>query len=99
MTLPFRSRRSDAPASGCSMPDRFEQLVLASYARLCRVAHRITGSPAAAEDIVQDVFAALWKRQDDFDFTEPLPYLYRAVRNRAISLRRQTRRQGYKLAG
>lgn len=81
------------------MPDRFDQLVLASYARLCRFACRMTGSAAAAEDIVQDVFAAIWRRHTEFDYTEPLPYLFQAVRNRAVSYQRQTRTQGDRLAG
>jgi RNA polymerase sigma-70 factor (ECF subfamily) len=48
---------------------------------------------------VQDVFAAIWRRQAVFDYTDPLPYLYRAVRNRAISHRRQTQRHAGWLAG
>jgi RNA polymerase sigma-70 factor (ECF subfamily) len=99
MTLPFRSRRPEMPATGASMSDQFDELVLASYARLCRFGQRITGSRAAAEDIVQDVFAALWQRHADFDYTDPLPYLFRAVRNRAISDRRQALRRGGWLAG
>jgi RNA polymerase sigma-70 factor (ECF subfamily) len=76
-------------------PDtRFDEMVLAGYADLCRFCYRITGSRAAAEDIVQDVFAAIWRRGAAFDYTDPLPYLYRAVRNRAISHQRQLRRRG-----
>jgi RNA polymerase sigma-70 factor (ECF subfamily) len=81
------------------MPDRFDQLVLASYARLCRFACRITGSAATAEDIVQDVFTSIWRREAEFDYADPLPYLFRAVRNRAISERRQAHRQSGWLAG
>jgi RNA polymerase sigma-70 factor (ECF subfamily) len=99
MTLPFRSRRADAPASGSSREAQFDELVLASYAGLCRFGCRLTGSEAAAEDIVQDVFASIWRRQAEFDFADPLPYLYRAVRNRAVSERRQAARQGGWLAG
>jgi RNA polymerase sigma-70 factor (ECF subfamily) len=77
----------------------FDELVLTSYARLCQFGYRITGSRAAAEDIVQDVFAAIWRRHNEFDYTDPLPYLYRAVRNRAISQRRQAQRHAGWLAG
>jgi RNA polymerase sigma-70 factor (ECF subfamily) len=80
------------------MAAQFDELVLSSYARLCQFAYRIVGSRAVAEDIVQDVFASLWRRQGEFDFNDPLPYLYRAVRNRAISLRRQEHRRAGWLA-
>ena len=81
------------------MAAQFDEMVTASYARLCQFCYRITGSRAAAEDIVQDVFAAIWRRHEDFDYADPLPYLFRAVRNRAISHRRQATRQGGWLAG
>jgi RNA polymerase sigma-70 factor, ECF subfamily len=32
-----------------------------------RFAYRMTGSPAAAEDVVQDCFGALWKNPDSYD--------------------------------
>jgi RNA polymerase sigma-70 factor, ECF subfamily len=99
MTLPFRPRRTDPPAAGSSREAQFDELVLASYAGLRRFGYRLTGSRAAAEDIVQDVFASIWRRQAEFEYTDPLPYLYRAVRNRAISQRRQAQRQGGWLAG
>ena len=39
-----------------------------------------------AEDIVQDVFMALWINRDKIDFEEPIkPYLYRATYNRSIN--------------
>ena len=99
MTLPFRHRRPEMPASGAAMSDQFDELVLANYARLCQYGCRLTGSRAAAEDLVQDVFAAIWRRHAEFDYADPLPYLYRAVRNRAISQRRQAERHGGWLAG
>jgi RNA polymerase sigma-70 factor, ECF subfamily len=93
VSLPFRPRRQ--PVESAGTPDTgFDQLVLTSYADLCRFCYRITGSRAAAEDIVQDVFAAIWRRGTVFDYGDPLPYLYRAVRNRAISHQRQLRRHG-----
>ena len=39
----------------------------------------------ASEDIVQDVFLALWERREEVDFDRPLlPLLFVAVKNRAL---------------
>jgi len=99
MTLPFRPRRPKAPSASATAAEAFDAMVLGNYERLCRFAYRITGSRAVAEDIVQDVFASIWRRQREFEDGEPLPYLYRAVRNRAISHRRQEHQRAGWLAG
>lgn len=99
MTLPFRPRRPKAPPASATAAAEFDALVLGNYERLCRFAYRITGSRAVAEDIVQDVFASIWRRQRALEGSEPLPYLYRAVRNRAISHRRQEHQRAGWLAG
>jgi RNA polymerase sigma-70 factor, ECF subfamily len=68
----------------------FDALFLAHYAGLCQLAYRMIGSRAVAEDLVQDLFLAVWARRGGADLTDPVPYLYTAVRNRAIShLRRE----------
>ncbi len=67
----------------------FDALVETHYPGLCRFAHRLVRSREVAEDIVQDVFAELWCRWPDFDVRDPLPYLFRAVRNRVINHHRQ----------
>lgn len=89
MTLPFRPPRpASVPVAG-SAPD-FDALFLAQYAGLCQLAYRMVGSRAVAEDIVQDLFLAVWARAGGADLADPVPYLYTAVRNRAIShLRRE----------
>lgn len=56
----------------------------AHYARLCNFAARFLGSGEVVEDIVQDVFLAIWQRRVEFRYGDPLPYLYQAVRNRAV---------------
>ncbi len=94
MSLPFRPRRSAdaAPLPPAAVTSQaFDDLVLAHYARLCEFACRMVGSPAAAEDIVQDVFVRIWRHHEEFNYTDPLPYLYRAVKNRAVSYHRQER--------
>jgi RNA polymerase sigma-70 factor (ECF subfamily) len=70
---------------------RFEAVVRAHYPRLCNFATRYVDSRETAEDIVQEVFLTIWRRDTKFDYAEPLPYLYRAVMNRAIMQLRQRR--------
>jgi len=61
----------------------------AHYAALCRFAHPFVRSTDAAEDIVQDVFAALWATRHSVAIGTSLrAYLYAAVRNRALNNRR-----------
>ncbi|MGH7527326.1 MAG: RNA polymerase sigma-70 factor [Gemmatimonadales bacterium] len=66
----------------------FDTLVRKHYGRLCNFAFRFVESREVAEDVVQDVFTHLWQRRENFDIRDPLPYLYQAVRNRAVSHRR-----------
>lgn len=60
-------------------------IVAAHCDRLCKYAYRHVRSREVAEDIVQEVFVHLWERGDDLQMRDPLPYLYRAVHNRALS--------------
>lgn len=58
--------------------DYFRSLVTYSY--------RYVNDWSVGEDIVQDVFMALWINRDKIDFEEPIkPYLYRATYNRSIN--------------
>lgn len=90
MTLPFRPRRPTAASDTPATP-AFDELFLAHYAGLCQFAYRLTGSRMVAEDIVQDLFLALWSRPEPLTLDDPLPYLYASVRNRAISHGRRER--------
>jgi len=59
--------------------------IVAAYAdRLCKYVYRYVRSREVAEDLVQEVFLRLWERGDELAVRDPLPYLYRAVHNRAI---------------
>jgi RNA polymerase sigma-70 factor (ECF subfamily) len=81
--------QSLAPQEGAPSPSSaFDELVRAHYERLCNFAYRFTRSRDAAEDVVQEVFTRLWQQRDEFDVRDPLPYLYRAVRNRLVTSRR-----------
>jgi RNA polymerase sigma-70 factor (ECF subfamily) len=84
-----------APAGGVlsgGLPEaQFDALVRAHYAKLCGFAYRFVESEAIAEDLVQDVFAAMWERRAAWTPNDPAAFLYRAVRNRAVSHHRRER--------
>lgn len=69
------------------------------YDRYSRVvysfAYRLTGDATLAEECVQDVFVALWRRAADFDPTRAklTTWLFVVARNRAIELGRQRTRR------
>jgi len=69
------------------------------YDRYSRVvysfAYRLTADPGLAEECVQDVFVALWRRAADFDPNRAklTTWLFVVARNRAIELGRQRARR------
>jgi RNA polymerase sigma-70 factor (sigma-E family) len=84
-----------AGSSGDGMPATLEQLFVERYAAMVRLAHLLTGSNAAAEDLVQDAFARVqqaWGRIDD-----PVPYLRATVVNACRSWHRSRRREARRL--
>ena len=63
----------------------FEALFRSYYEPLCRYACHFIENMETAEEIVQDLFYALWKdRQSLQIFTSVNGYLYRSVKNRAL---------------
>lgn len=56
-------------------------------------AERIVGSRAEAEDVVQDAWLHLRQALGRGALRDPVPYLYRIVRNLAIDVQRRARRQ------
>jgi RNA polymerase sigma-70 factor (ECF subfamily) len=67
----------------------FETLYRAYHAPLWRFAHLAVNSSAVAEELVQDVFLAVWQGRETWDVRESVRgWLYAAVRNRAIKYRR-----------
>jgi RNA polymerase sigma-70 factor (ECF subfamily) len=79
-----RIRAGDAAA--------FDTLYLTYYRELWRFAYGLVRSRALAEEIVHDVFTAIWEGHARWTPAARLAYyLYRAVRNRAITLRRHER--------
>ncbi len=62
-------------------------------AALLRLARRITGHDGDAEEVLGDVFVALVEGRGRIDPSrDPLPYLRRAVTNRALNLLRRRRK-------
>ena len=87
MTLPRSSRLSSSrqrdPESA-----RFEALIREHYSNLVNFVAQFVQSADDAEDIVQDVFVRMWDRRDEDQQRDVVAYLYRAARNRAVSLLR-----------
>lgn len=65
--------------------DSLEQLFRLHYNELRQFAFRYIRSEAEAEEIVQDVFLALWTRRHSIALATTMrAYLYAAVRNKAL---------------
>lgn len=63
----------------------FESLFKQYHSPLFLYALGITGSKAAAEEIIQDLFYVIWKEREKLHITHSLKsYLYKAVHNRAL---------------
>lgn len=70
----------------------FEALYRAYYRPLLRFAFPLTGSAAAAEEVVADVFVHLWERRTTLQVQHAVnTYLFTATRNRALNLLRHER--------
>lgn len=71
----------------------FDALYLKYFERLWRYAYRLTHSSETAEEIVQDVFLAIWDRRETWQIREALDrYLFSSVRNAAMrQLQRDSR--------
>jgi len=68
-------------------PGEVETLFRAHHDRVFRAAHRITGSPADAEDVLQTVFLRLVKSGEAYDLSQnPEAYLSRAAINASLDL-------------
>jgi RNA polymerase sigma-70 factor, ECF subfamily len=77
-----------------ALPSSLAQIYLDHHDRLFRAAHRITGNPSDAEDVVQTVFLRLTMREEATRSADNLSaYLYRAAINSAVDLLR-ARREG-----
>jgi RNA polymerase sigma-70 factor (ECF subfamily) len=72
----------------------FEALFRAYHAPLCGFAVRLGNEPAVAEELVQELFADLWARREAWRVDgSARAYLFAALRNRALNLRRRGGRE------
>jgi len=72
----------------------FEKLFREWYPRLCYFASRYVGSTDISRDVVQEVFIRLWDRREEIDIQFSVKaYLYRAVKNQALSHLRSTKQE------
>jgi RNA polymerase sigma-19 factor, ECF subfamily len=62
----------------------FEAIFRRYHRELCAVAQSIVGSRVAADDVVQDVFLAVWKLRHSWSPNSVRMYLRRATRNVAL---------------
>ena len=70
-----------------------EHLFRTHYAALCRVVYPIVRDQDTAEDIVQDVFLKIWRRQIALDTEQSVKaYLFRAAVNTALNFLEKNRR-------
>jgi RNA polymerase sigma-70 factor, ECF subfamily len=68
----------------------FEALFRAMHAPLLAFGTRYTGDSARAEELVQDLFFEVWTRRATWEVRGSVKaYLYSALRNRALNLRRR----------
>jgi len=76
-----------------SEPSELETLFRNHHDRVFRTAHRITGSPTDAEDVLQTVFLRLARGQESYSLSEnPAAYLSRAAINASLDLLRSRTR-------
>src|ERR1051325_3348646 len=79
--------------SGMSESTRelFEKAITLHSRRLRAIARAITGSHAAAEDVLQQAILNLYQHRERYDWREPVGLLRRTVVNEALRLLRQPR--------
>jgi RNA polymerase sigma-70 factor, ECF subfamily len=90
--IPRPDRRPSPSLPGAHADDvrAFEALFQEHYAPLCRFADHYLRDHGAAEDLVQDLFAALWTDGALRDVRGSVrAYLFTAVRNRALNVRKR----------
>ncbi|HEY0006528.1 MAG TPA: sigma-70 family RNA polymerase sigma factor [Pyrinomonadaceae bacterium] len=74
-------------------PAELEKLFREHHEQIYRAAHRITGSPLDAEDVLQTIFLRLAKSSKQPDLSpNPAGYLHRAAVNAALDLMRSRSR-------
>ena len=76
----------------CGNRRAFTELFETYYVPLCQYAYRFIQDEEVREDVVQDLFAWIWERRDDWKpGVSVRAYLYRAIHNRIITCIRKKR--------
>src|SRR5260370_26696452 len=75
-----------------AVPAAFERLFRAEYARVVRVAYRVVGDRAEAEDVAQDVFVAFY-RAHPAEASYAAAWLHRASAHTALNAVRSRSRR------
>ena len=72
----------------------YKTLFIKLHKPLCQFAYSILKSQQDAQDVVSDVFITIWEKRNQLtDITSPLAYCYTAVKNRALNILKQQKRQ------
>ncbi|MCC5905297.1 MAG: RNA polymerase sigma-70 factor [Balneolaceae bacterium] len=70
----------------------FGELFRTWYSDLCLFANQYVGSADLSRDVVQEVFIRIWDNRENFNINSSVKaYLYKAVKNQAISQLRKTK--------
>ena len=73
----------------------FDLLFNRYFTGLCVYSDTLTGDRQISEDLVQDVFVAVWMKRDNLDFNEKMgPYLRRAVHHACLQHLRHQKIEG-----
>src|SRR3989442_4701249 len=89
-TEPFEQRDTSAASEE---PTNLEMLFREHHDRVFRTAHRVTGSAADAEDVLQTVFLRVARGQESIGSAEnPQAYFARAAINASLDLLRSRKR-------
>jgi len=76
----------NSQSMGLSPEDSFEQVFRSHFKNLHAYACTILRDPAAAEEVVQNVFVKMWEKKEDLAIRENVSvYLYRAVHNGSLN--------------
>ena len=82
---------SDRSAETSVRHDAFRRYVVPELPVLLRVARRLTGNPADAEDLVQETVVRAYRAVDRFDGRHPRAWLLTILRNTWRNMNRRTR--------
>ena len=74
--------------------EEFQQIFLEYYPGLCLYAIKFVSDFDTSKDIVQEVFARFWEENDKLLNKDHIkPYLYKAVKNRALNYNKREKRK------